>query len=180
MVTGRRDAQRDTGEPELTEKVIYINRVVKVKKGGRRFKFSAVVVVGDGQGRVGAGLGKAREVPEAIRKGASIARRNMITVPMQESTIPHEVIARFSAAKVMMRPASAGTGVIAGGGVRAVLEAAGVRDVLTKSMGSKNRINVVRATMQGLESLRHPKEVVARRRAFAAARRAAAEERADA
>jgi small subunit ribosomal protein S5 len=148
---------------ELDERVVHIARTAKVVKGGRRFSFRAVVVVGDNKGSVGVGVGKAREVPDAIRKGSERARRAMHLIPVAGTTIPHEVTARFSAAEIFMKPASPGTGVIAGGGVRAVIEAAGIRDILTKSLGSANMLNVVRATIRALDSLQDPAEVAARR-----------------
>lgn len=166
----RRDRRREEeADSEFIEKVVFINRVAKVVKGGRRFSFTAIVVVGDGNGRVGFGMGRANEVPEAIRKGGVIARRSMIVVPMREGTIAHDTVSRFKASQVVMRPASPGTGLIAGGAVRAVMEAAGVKDVLTKSLGSSNPVNVVRATLDGLQALRQPGEVVAARRALVGA-----------
>ena len=146
---------------EIRERVVNINRVTKVVKGGKNFSFSALVVVGDGNGWVGFGVGKAREVPVAISKGVDQAKRDMIQVPMTGSTIPHQITGRYGGGSVLLKPASPGTGVIAGGPVRAVLESAGVHDILTKSLGSKNPHNVVRATMQGLTSLRVKEQVAA-------------------
>ena len=148
---------------DFTERVVSLNRVAKVMKGGRRFSFSALIVVGDQNGRVGAGLGKAREVPEAIRKGVEIAKRSMITVPMVGTTIPHEVYFKWGAAKILMKPAAPGTGVISGGAMRAVIELAGIKDILTKSLGTNNPINTVRATMEALQGLRTAQEVAALR-----------------
>jgi len=153
----------DPNKLTLEERVVQINRVAKVVKGGRRFSFSAIVVVGDGAGHVGAGLGKAGEVPEAIRKGVEDAKKNLIKIPMVGTTIPHEVNVQFSASKVMLKPASQGTGVIAGGSVRAVVEAAGIRDILAKIYGSTNPVNVTRATIEALRGL-HSAEELGRRR----------------
>jgi small subunit ribosomal protein S5 len=155
----------DASELELTEKLVSLARVTKVVKGGKQLHFRALVVVGDGMGHVGTGLGKAREVPEAIHKAGIVARKNLIEVTIDGATISHEITAKFGAAIVLLRPALPGTGVIAGGGVRAVLEAAGIKDILTKSLGSANSVNVVKATILALASLRNPGEVVARRKA---------------
>ena len=154
----------DPTELTLNDKLIFINRVAKVVKGGKRLSFSALVVTGDGNGHVGIGLGKANEVPAAISKAGAIARKNLIKVPLAETTIPYERRVKFGAAEVLLRPAAPGTGVIAGGSVRAVLEAAGIKDVLTKSLGSANRINTAKATILALSQLKDPKQELAKRK----------------
>ena len=160
--------KKDRSAGGLEERVIHVNRCAKVVKGGRRFSFSALIVVGDRAGRVGYALGKANEVADAIRKGGEIAKRNMFPITMKDKTIPHEIESKFGGAFIFMRPASPGTGVIAGGGMRAVLELAGVRDVLAKSMGSTNPLNVIRATVKALESLRSREEIEADRKVVSA------------
>ena len=160
---GKREPQTVESEDptalDVTEKVVFINRCAKVVKGGRRFSFSALIVAGDGEGRVGCGFGKANQVAEAVRKASESARKDMREVAVKESTIPHEVIGEFGGGRVLLRPASPGTGIIAGGGVRAVVEAAGIRDVLAKSLGSNNHANVVKATIEALKSLRKRDEI---------------------
>jgi small subunit ribosomal protein S5 len=154
----------DPTELTLTDKLVYINRVTKVVKGGKRLRFSALSVTGDGEGHVGIGVGKANSVPEAINKAGAIARKNLLKVPLAGTTIPYEIRVKFGAAKVLLKPAAPGTGIIAGGSIRAVVEAAGIKDILTKSLGSPNRINTAKATMLALSQLKEPGEGLARRK----------------